>query len=342
MATARQATNRPRAHAVMADDAFALLFDETRRERFAALADVPAPMHISDVDDPAVADTLAETEVLITSWGAPHFDAARLARMPRLRAVFHAAGSVREHVSDEFWKRGIMITSAADANAVPVVEYTLAAIIFAGKRALVHLRTEFDDARPWNGWAERSIGNVDRTIGIVGFSRIGRRLVEMLRGFDEMDVLVADPFASPDAVRAAGATLVSLHEMLPRVDVLSLHAPALPSTRHMIAGPQLAALRDGATVINTARGALIDHDALLAECRTGRLDAVLDVTEPEPLPASAELRRLPNVAITPHLAGSLGTETRRLTDSALRELEAYIAGEALHYPVEPEDLGRSA
>ncbi len=336
------ATARPRAHAVMADDAFSLLFDDARRQRFAQLADVPEPMHIADVDDPAFAAALAETEVLITSWGAPEFDAARLARMPRLRAVFHAAGSVREHVSEEFWARGITITSAADANAIPVAEYTLAAILFAGKRALVHVRSQHEDLPWWNGLRDRSIGNLGRAIGIVGFSRTGRRVVEMLHCLDDTEVLVADPFADPAAVAEAGATLVPLADMLPRVDVLSLHAPSLPTTRHMIAAPQLAALRDGATLINTARGSLLDHDALLAECRTGRLDAILDVTEPEPLPASSELRRLPNVAITPHVAGSLGTETRRLTDSALDELEAYVTREPQRHPVHAVDLGKSA
>lgn len=335
--------SRPRAHAVMAEEAFALLFDESRLTRFAELADVRKPLLITDVDDPRHADALAEAEVLVTSWGAPRFDAALLARMPRLRAVFHAAGSVRAHVSDEFWRRGIRITSAADANAVPVAEFTLATIILAGKRALVNLRAQPGTGRDWGDLlTQRTIGNMDRTIGIVGYSRIGRRVVDLLRPFDQMRVLVADPYADAAEVAAAGATLVSLEEMLPQANVLSLHAPALPATHHMIAAPQLAALPDGATVINTARGALLDHGALLAECRTGRLDAILDVTDPEPLPDSSELRTLPNVAITPHLAGSLGTETRRLTDSALEELAAYIRGDELRHPLLPAEMETTA
>jgi phosphoglycerate dehydrogenase-like enzyme len=124
--------------------------------------------------------------------------------------------------------------------------------------------------------------------------------------------------------------------------VLSLHAPSLPATHHLIAADQLAALPDGATLINTARGALLDHDALLGECRTGRLDALLDVTDPEPLPDDHPLRALPNVAITPHLAGSLGTEARRLADSALDELAAYAAGDAARHPITREELAISA
>ncbi|MFJ4046277.1 hydroxyacid dehydrogenase [Microbacterium sp. NPDC089987] len=331
---------RPRAHAVMDADAFALLFDEPRRDRFASLADVGSRMLITDLDDPAHAALLAETEVLLTSWGAPRLDAERLARMPRLRAVLHAAGSVQHLVSDELWARGIRLTTAADANAMPVAEFTLGAILLAGKRTFTHLRAPHDAT--WNAWTARRIGNVDRTVGIVGFSRIGRRVVELLRPFDGIRPLVADPFADAAAVEAAGATLLPLDEMLPQVDVLSLHAPSLPATRHMIGAAELATLPDGATVINTARGALLDHDALLGECRTGRLDALLDVTEPEPLPADSELRHLPNVAITPHLAGSLGTETRRLADAALNELAAYIAGAPARHPVSRAELAISA
>lgn len=331
---------RPRSRALMAETAFALLFDDARRARFAQLAEVTEPALISDIDDPAHAADLAETEVLITSWGAPRLDAARLERMPRLRAVLHAAGSVRELISDDVWARGIRVTSAAEANAAPVAEFALAAILFAGKRALMHVRAPRDEG--WSAWADRSIGNVDRTIGIVGFSRIGRRVVELLRPFDGLRVLVSDPFADPAAVTAAGAEPVALDEMLPQADVLSLHAPSLPSTRHMIAARELAALPDGATLVNTARGALVDHDALLAECRTGRLDAVLDVTDPEPLPPEAELRALPNVVITPHLAGSLGTETRRLADAALDELAAYAAGAPPLHPVHEADMATTA
>jgi len=333
---------RPVALAAMSTDAFELLFDAARRERFASLAAVPDRMLLDDLSDPRLDAELAEVEVLITSWGAPEFDAELLARLPRLRAVFHAAGSVRAQVTEEFWQRGIRITTAAEANSVPVAEFTLAAILLAGKRVLPQIGVLVSEDDAGAQLRQRAIGNLDRTVGIVGYSRIGRRVVDLLRPFDGLRVLVADPFADADEVAAAGAALVPLERMLPAVDVLSLHAPALPSTHHMIAAPQLAALRDGATVINTARGSLIDHDALLVEARTGRLDAILDVTDPEPLPADSELLALPNVAVTPHLAGSLGTEARRLTDLALDELEAYIAGREPRYPVTAETLSLMA
>lgn len=334
---------RPRALVLMGSDTFSALFDEERLDRLAALADLGDLTTLADLDDTAHNPELAEVEVLITSWGAPALDARLLARLPRLRAVFHAAGSIRAHVTEAFWERGILITSAADVNAVPVAEFTLAAILLAGKRALVHVRTPGAPRLPDEGLGRHAkLGNHGRTIGVVGFSRTGRRVVDLLRPFDGLDVVVADPFADRRAVEAAGARLAPLSEALPVSDVLTLHAPALPSTRHLIGPAQLAALPDGATLINTARGALVDHDALLRECRSGRLDAILDVTDPEPLPADSELLRLPNVAVTPHLAGSLGTETRRLVDAALDELEAYSAGRPAAHPVDRAELARSA
>ena len=165
-------------------------------------------------------------------------------------------------------------------------------------------------------------------MGVVGFSRIGRLVVERLvANLEGVRVLVSDPYAGPDAVAATGAELLDLHALLPQVDTLTIHAPALPSTAGLIGREELAALPDHATVVNTARGSLLDHDALAAECGSGRLFAVLDVTDPEPLPPDSPLRAMATVLLTPHLAGSLGTEVHRLTDHALDELARWRAGE---------------
>ncbi|MDF2560078.1 MAG: hydroxyacid dehydrogenase [Microbacterium sp.] len=318
----------------MSPEVFELLFDASRLRRLRSLSSAPS----LQLDDGPIGDT----EILLTSWGAPRLDAALLARMPRLRAVAHAAGSVQWLVSDALWDRGIQVTSAADANAIPVAEYTFASIVLSFKRAFVHMRNPAEVV----GWsdliASPQYGSVGRTVGIVGFSRIGRRVVRMLRNLDDVRILVADPFIDPEVVAAAGATVVPLAEMLGQVDVLSLHAPALPETRHMIGRGELAALRDGATVINTARGWILDHEALLDECASGRLDAVLDVTEPDPLPPDSPLRRLANVALTPHIAGSMGTEVRRLADSALDDVETLVRGGRLAHVIARQDLELSA
>ena len=334
---------RPSALLAMWPDAFAAQFDAERVARVAALCRLDGPVEAVDVDDPAQFERLAGVEVLVTSWGAPPLTAERLDRVPKLRAVFHCAGTVRGLVTPEFWERGIVITSAAEANAVPVAEFTYAQIVLAGKRAqfLARVPRLFR-----NGWRAQlgsdRYTNYGRRIGIVGFSRIGRRVVGHLQQLDSAEVLVYDPHADPDAVATAGARLVGLDELLRSVDVLSLHAPALPETVGMIGAAELALLRDGATVVNTARGALIDTDALVRECASGRLDAILDVTDPEPLPEDSPLYDLPNVSITPHVSGSLGSETLRLADAALDELQRWVDGASLVSQVRADDLGVAA
>ncbi|WP_232666522.1 hydroxyacid dehydrogenase [Pseudonocardia sp. TRM90224] len=330
---------RPSALLAMWPDAFASQFDALREARVAELCRLDRPAVTAELDDPALADRLAGVEVLVTSWGAPVLTAERLDRMPKLRAVFHCAGTVRSLVTEEFWERGIVITSAAEANAIPVAEFTYAQIVLAGKRAqyLARVPRQFRD-----GWRAQLTSdrytNYGRRVGIVGFSRIGRRVVAHLQQLDHAEVLVYDPHADPVAVARAGARLVDLDELLRSVDVLSLHAPALPETLGMIGAAELALLRDGGTVVNTARGALIDTDALVRECASGRLDAILDVTDPEPLPDDSPLYDLPNVSITPHIAGSLGSETLRLADAAIDELERWVRGDALTAQVNAADL----
>ncbi|AYY13888.1 hydroxyacid dehydrogenase [Actinobacteria bacterium YIM 96077] len=325
----------------MAQESFAMQFHEPQLRRLHALAELGEPLVTDELDSPEVRRRLRDVDVLMTSWGCPRLTAERLAAAPRLSAVFHAAGTVRDLVSDDVWRRDILVTNAADDNAIPVAEFTLAAIIFAGKGApflAQHVRTHRDD---WSGIDRAALSNRGGTIGVVGYSRTGRRVVERLRSLD-VDVLVADPYVSEADVTTAGARLVELSDLLLACDILTLHVPALPSTRHLVGATELSLLRDGATVINTARGAVLDTEALEKECAAGRLHAILDVTEPEPLPASSVLYELPNVMITPHIAGSLGSETQRMSDSALDELERFVSGQPARASVDPSELEASA
>ncbi|MFC9393397.1 hydroxyacid dehydrogenase [Streptomyces sp. NPDC057027] len=333
--------NRPNLLLAMGPGVADRLLTDTHRTRLARLAhtDPHLVAHDLTAPDPRVAAALAEAEILLTCWGATPLTAEVLARAPRLKAVVHAAGSVKHHITDACWERGLHVTSAAGANALPVAEYTLAAILFAGKRVLrsaqryAELRTDdtwLTESTPW--------GNYRRTIGIVGASRIGRRVVDLLRPFD-VDILLYDPYVTTPP---PGTELTDLDDLCARSTVVSIHAPQLPSTHHMIGPAQLAAMRAGTTLINTARGSLVDEGALLPHLVTGRLHAILDVTDPE-LPApDSPLWTLPNVLLTPHVAGSLGNELHRMADQALEEVERYGRGEPFAEEVRVSDLQRSA
>ncbi|MGS2619943.1 hydroxyacid dehydrogenase [Micromonospora sp. LZ34] len=285
-------------------------------------------------DDPRIADVT----VLITSWGCPPIDASVLAVAPRLRAVIHAAGSVRGHLCEEVWRRGIAVSSAADANADPVADFTAAAIAFGVKRVLPLARRYAQGH--YAAFDERP-GADGRVIGAVGASRIGRRVIRRLVATGHQ-VLVADPYLAPADAAELGAQLLELDEVCRRSAVLTIHAPQLPSTRHLINADRLKLLPDGALVVNTARGSLLDTDALVAECTSGRLDAILDVTDPEPLPVGHPLFSLPNVLVTPHVAGVQGSEVRRFGAYATAEVERFTSGKPLLGEVHLTDLTRMA
>ena len=289
--------------------------------------------------DPA---ELSQLELLITGWESPWIGPAELARMPRLRAIVHAAGSVKQHLHPAVWTRKIVVSTAASANAYPVAEYTLGMLLLAVKDVFWIARDYEHRFSPVDHVAENpGIGGYGAVVGIVGASRVGRRVIELLKPFD-FEVLVYDPYLTAADAEALGVSRCDLAELAERCTVLSLHAPDVPATRHMIDVGVLSSLRDRATIINTARAGVIDQEALLAELRTGRLRAILDVTDPEPLPEGHELRRLANVYLTPHLAGAQGNELQRLGANALAESLRVRDGEPLRHPVSLEELARMA
>ncbi|WP_199830237.1 hydroxyacid dehydrogenase [Streptomyces viridochromogenes] len=331
----------PRAVFAMDPVHLPLLFPPHLMARLRQASELDPALVVRDFTDPATAEVLARTEVLITGWGCPHLDADVLTAAPKLRAVLHAAGSVRSLVGDALWKAGVTVSSAVTGNALPVAEYTLAMILLAGKDTFGH-RERFRSTHAYPTQRETAaIGNVGRRVGLIGASRVGRRLLELLRPFD-FTVLLHDPYVSAAEAAELGAELQSLDDLLRHSDIVSLHAPDIPETYRMLDAERLGLIRDGGVLINTSRGALIDPEALTDELVSGRLHAVLDVTEPEPLPAGSPLYHLPNVFLTPHIAGSLGNELERLGQIVVEELERVGGGGGLRHEVVHADMARVA
>ncbi|WP_299534428.1 hydroxyacid dehydrogenase [uncultured Streptomyces sp.] len=310
-------------------------------DALAALAEVcdldPTPA-LADLTTDRARAALADAEILVTGWGCPPLDAEVLAAAPRLRAVVHTAGSVRNHVTDACWERGIEVSSAAAANALPVAEYTVAMILLTGKRVLERARS-YRETRQRGEWLRvpRETGNYRRTVGLLSASMIGRRVIELLRPYD-LRVLLHDPYVSEAEARALGVEAVGLGELFARSDVVSVHTPLLPATVGLVSAELLASMPQGAALINTARGPVVDQDALVGVLREGRIRAVLDVTDPDPLPADHPLWECENALITPHLAGSQGNELGRLAALAASEVAHWAAGDGFAHPVRPERL----
>jgi phosphoglycerate dehydrogenase-like enzyme len=304
---------RPTLCLVMAEFLTRDLLSSEHHERLSRACEVLDPEPLARFDEPRAEGLLQRSEILLTGWGCPPLDAGVLGRAPRLRAVIHAAGTVKGHVTEACFDRGLVVSSAAAANALPVAEYTLAAILFASKRVF-RIQRRYREGRAWRAWAQEfpDLGNFGKTVGIVGASRIGRRVMELLRQFEHR-VLVYDPHLDEEDARELAAQPVELEDLLRGSDVVSLHAPSLPETR-----------------------------ALERELVSGRIDAVLDVTDPEVLPADSPLYDLENVLLTPHVAGALGPETRRLGELAVTEVERLARGEPPAHAVRRDDLSRIA
>jgi phosphoglycerate dehydrogenase-like enzyme len=331
-------SHRPQAALAMSPEAAAAVLDPGVLADLREVCDLaPGPV-LGDFTTEDARAVLGEVEVLVTGWGCPPLDAAVLDTAPRLRAVVHAAGTVRGHVTDECWDRGIEVSSAAAANALPVAEYTVAMILLTGKRVLERAR-EFRATRTGDDWlgSPRDVGNFGRTVGILSASMIGRRVVELLRPYD-LRVLLHDPYLAAEDAAALGVEAVGLSELFERGDVVSVHTPLLPETHGLVSGALIESMRPGAVLINTARGAVVDQDALAEAAARGRVRAVLDVTDPEVLPAGHPLWDCDDVLITPHLAGSQGNELRRLADSAVAEVGRWAAGAGFAHPVRRERL----
>jgi phosphoglycerate dehydrogenase-like enzyme len=290
----------------------------------------------------ALAAALTSAEVLITGWGVPALGALRSwspGETP-LRLVAHTAGTVKELIPPEALERGLLVTHANESLAEAVAEFTIGAIIMARRGAFAAVdRLRRGDLPISPAGLHEVRGS---TVGVIGASAIGRRVLALL---DVLGVtkLLYDPYCSPADAAALGAAQVSLHELLGRSDIVTLHAPVTPETIGMLGAREFAAMRDGALFVNTARGRLVDHDALLAELRAGRISALLDVTDPtEPLPPGSPLLALENCTVLPHIAAVTREARVRQSRITVDEVLRYLAGEPLRHRVTRERWGTMA
>ncbi|MBE1515714.1 hydroxyacid dehydrogenase [Nesterenkonia halotolerans] len=302
------------------------------------ICDLSSTVPLTKFDSDRSRRLLADVEVLITGWGSPILDAAVLDSAPGLELIVHTAGSIRGHVTQECFDRGITVVSAAAANARPVVEYTLAMILLEGKHVLRRAaQYRRDRSIPTLAQTDSSLGNFGRTVGILSASLIGRGVMELLRHHD-CSVLLYDPYVEPNTAADYGAELVGIEELFRRSDIISVHTPLLPATRGMVSRRLIESMPPGAVLINTSRGAIVDQSALTDSVLDDRLRAVLDVTDPEALPPEHPLWDCENVLLTPHLAGSQGNELGRLRALALEELRRWVLGDDLMHSLPPNAL----
>ncbi|MBC8141578.1 MAG: hydroxyacid dehydrogenase [Armatimonadetes bacterium] len=284
---------------------------------------------------------LAETDIVFSGWGAPVVDAAFLSAVPRLRAFFYGAGATGGLIHQAVFDRGIVVSSANDINAAPVAEWAFAMVVLSLKNAFrwmrhAHGSGAFPREMPGIRGAYRT------TVGLVSFGAIAKQLRGRLRTLD-VEVLVHDPFLTEADAMRWNVRPMTLGELFRESDVVSLHTPWLPETEGMINGELIATMKPDATLLNTARGAIV-REAELMTVLAARpdLNAVLDVTHPEPPPPGYALWTLPNVFLTPHIAGSVGREPLRMGRFMVDEFHRFRRGEPLLGEIVPQATANTA
>jgi phosphoglycerate dehydrogenase-like enzyme len=289
---------------------------------------------------------LAQVEVIFGGWGMPLLDEKTLEALPRLKAIFYAAGTVKSFTTKAVWERGIVISSAAAQNAIPVAEYCLGAILMSLKGVLRTV-SQLDKSATVASWHKESsnfvpIGAYGVTIGLVSYGMIARLLRQHLRSFD-LKVQVYCPFLSEVEAAQEAVELVTLDHLFATCDFVSIHTPELPETKAMIGRALLNQMKQGATLLNTARGSVIDQPALVQVFQERKdLIALLDVLEVEPPQMEDPVLSLSNILVTPHLAGSVGSERERMGRFALDEFLRYQNGSRLLGRIESEMLSAMA
>jgi phosphoglycerate dehydrogenase-like enzyme len=293
-----------------------------------------------------LAEEIAGYDALVTGWGAPKVTPQVMENADKLKIIAHSAGSVRALLGDVIERyiipRGICICHSRHAIAYNVAEHTIGLMIMCCRRIMDHALA-FREKGVWRDPNIPSNGQFLRgsTVGIVSASAVGREVIKLLRPFD-VKILVYDPYLSEYDAGKLGVDKVSLEDLFARSDIVTVHAPSLPETWGMINEKHLKLLRDGAVLVNTARGKIIDHAALLKECQTGRIIAALDVTDPEPLPSDSPFRDLPNVIITPHMAGAGYYGYFRIGDMTLQALMDFFTGKTPVGVIDPSEFFRLA
>jgi len=322
---------------------FDTVFSTVDLERLSALGNLLNPDPPEKADKAFLLDAIGEADIVMTCWETAAFDAEIVEAASRLKLLCHAAGTVRPVVTEALWDTDVRVTSAAAALAYGVAEFCLGQILMATKR--VPWLSEGTRQGYWQEAGSCFGGGFEiyqQKIGLIGAGHIGRQLLRLLENFD-CEKLLYDPFCSEEEATAMGARKVeSLEELFVSCRVVSLHAPTNEDTRHMLRGHHFAALPKGSVFVNTAGWSQIHEEEFVGELRKGRFIACIDRCEDEPCAMDHPYRHLPNVWLTPHIAGVMAENRFRVGTFVANEVENFVKGSPLTYEVTRSGLARMA
>jgi D-3-phosphoglycerate dehydrogenase len=288
----------------------------------------------ADSDQPLAG--LADAQAIIAG-SRIRYDGALMDQAPGLRVIARSGIGIDNLSLPDATARGVAVCNAPDGPTISTAEHAIA-LLMAATKFLKRNENNLRDGRKHDFFGEnQGLELAGQQLGLVGMGRIGSRVARVARAMD-MNVVVYDPYISAERAAELGVTLVpTLEALLSTSDVVSLHSPATPETRHLINARSLARMKPGAFLINTARGALIDESALIQALDSGRLaGAGLDVFDPEPPDLENPLLHRDNVIATPHIASATGAGKDRLWRTAIAQAIQVLRGERPPHLLNPE------
>ena len=312
-------------------------------DRVASLCDIEKDKVYTEEEILADPTPFKDVEYIFSTWSMPGGGKIKLVDyLPNVKALFYAAGSVR-YFANEYFEKGVRIFSAYAANAIPVAEFTVGQILLANKGFFQS--SALAKAGQHNKAVEISkarVGNYGANIGIIGAGMIGRKVIELLKPY-KLNILVYDIFMTEEQAKAMGVKKCTLEEIFSTCHIVSNHLANVPATQGILRKEHFESMMQYATFINTGRGAQVCEDDM-ADVLEAREDlcALLDVTIQEPPVEGSKLYTLPNVFLSPHIAGSQGWEVRRMAELVIDEFEHYLNGEPTPYEITPEKLEKMA
>jgi phosphoglycerate dehydrogenase-like enzyme len=315
------------------------LFDRDADKKLQSIGNVVFEPTDGAPDAATLAAKIKDVDAVVTGWGTPAFDDKILNNANRLRLIAHSAGTIKHLLPKRVFTQEISVTHAAAAIAPAVADYSLLLTMTMLRRSY-----EFHESVRQGQWGQgiptgTEIGG--QRIGVIAASYTGRFFIKLLKAL-EADVWVFDPYLTPEKAADLGVRKAGLDEMLSSCRVISLQAPVTDETRRMLGKRELALMREGSILINTARSLLVDQQALLDELKSGRISAALDVFDQEPLPADNPFRALKNVHLSSHVAGGSVQAAKRQGQYIADEVRRFFSGEPLKYAVRQEMLATMA
>ena len=275
-------------------------------------------------------DALEDVDVCLCGWGVPAFDEFVLEKANKLKFIAYTAGSVHGIVSDAMYDRGIRISAGNEGFARSVAEGTVAYILSAQRR----LRKYEDYMRNdgWTPWPFFNEGLLDKTVGVVGYGAVSRHLLPLLKVFNTKIKLFSNHMTA-EQVEELGAEKCTLEEIVSTCDIVTLHCSNSPANNDLVGERLLGMMKDGALLVNTSRGNVLDEEALGREVMSGRLRAALDVFKEEPPIMDSPLRKSENVLLIPHMAGPTIDQREVAARYVIEDIERLQKGLPLHHEI---------